>query len=152
MHLHCDRHWFWRSPLSSWTHCRTINSPMILCTEDLTIITFSLLCVKVKIPSPLRQKIFYVGIGTSLLWLTTYFLLWLGQSAFLASWYKNYVESLCRPPKMQSVPEAHSYQAQITGHKPRTHNQRVSFDIDVIYTRHTFLNNILLRPSLVKSP
>jgi hypothetical protein len=28
----------------------------------------------------------------------------LGHSAFLASWYKNYVESLCRPPKMRSVP------------------------------------------------
>jgi hypothetical protein len=36
--------------------------------------------------------------------------------------------------------------------RSRTHNQRVSFDIDVIYTRHTFLNNILLRPSSVKSP
>jgi hypothetical protein len=28
----------------------------------------------------------------------------LGHSAFLASGYKNYVESLCRPPKMRSVP------------------------------------------------
>jgi hypothetical protein len=30
----------------------------------------------------------------------------LGHSAFLASWYKNYmyVESLCRPSKMRSVP------------------------------------------------
>jgi hypothetical protein len=26
-----------------------------------------------------------------------------GHSAFLVSWYKNYVESLCRPSKMQSV-------------------------------------------------
>jgi hypothetical protein len=32
----------------------------------------------------------------------------LGHSAFLASWYKNYVESLCRPPKMRSVPGKHS--------------------------------------------
>jgi hypothetical protein len=29
----------------------------------------------------------------------------LGHSAFLASWYKNYVESLCRPTKMRSVPD-----------------------------------------------
>jgi hypothetical protein len=27
-----------------------------------------------------------------------------GHSAFLASWHKNNVESLCRPPKMRSVP------------------------------------------------
>jgi hypothetical protein len=27
------------------------------------------------------------------------------NAAFLASWYKNYVESLCKPPKMRSVPD-----------------------------------------------
>jgi hypothetical protein len=30
----------------------------------------------------------------------------LGHPVFLASWYKNYVESLCTPPKMRSVPDA----------------------------------------------
>jgi hypothetical protein len=59
----------------------------------------------------------------------------------------------CKFPKIEVDPwRMDAVENFIEPVQPRTHNQRVSFDIDVIYTRHSFLNNIFLRPSSVKSP
>jgi hypothetical protein len=53
----------------------------------------------------LRMELVENGMAAAAEWILTYFRVPPGHPTFLASWYKNYVESLCRPPKMQSVPD-----------------------------------------------